>query len=443
MTLWQTVRLALTAAAAAGLVAWSAQDAATPRFEVRSAFVASQDEAEYAPDRVLVQWHVAPEPQQIDAVLAPLGARFLERGVGDAFDVLQVPAGRVMQWVGWLSGQDNVVYAEPDYVAWMASTPNDTYFFPYQWNFYDYGVLSNGVASNYGVQGQSAWNTTTGSGVTVAIVDTGIAYENFGAFAQAPDLAGATFVTPWDFVSNDSHANDDNGHGTHVAGTVRQSTNNSMGCAGLAYNCKLMPVKVLNSAGSGYHSAIANGIRHAADNGAFVINLSLGSSTGSSTLSSAVDHAHDVRGCVIAAATGNNGRKKLSYPAAYSKCIAVGATRFDGNRAVYSQYGSGIDLVAPGGDVYVDQNGDGYGDGILQQTLAGSYTSFGYYFFEGTSMATPHVAAAAALVKANKSTYTNAQVRNALQNTAKDRGSSGYDTTYGYGIVNAKDAINY
>jgi len=410
--------------------------------ELRTGAMAGEpaDAPGHAADRVLIKFLVDATPQQIDSAFRPHGVRWLESGEGRAFEVLQVPEGTVADWVSLLSAQPWVEYAEPDFLAHALDTPNDTYFFPYQWNFYDAGVPSNGVPSWYGVQGQSAWNLSTGSNVTVAIVDTGVAYENYGNFLIAPDLAGATFVAPRNYVNNTTHANDDNGHGTHVCGTVRQTTNNALGCAGLARNVRIMPVKVLNSAGSGTHSWIANGIRWAADNGAFAINLSLGSSSGSSTLSSAVNYAWG-KGCVLAAATGNSGAARISYPARYTNCIAVGATRFDGSRSYYSQYGTGIDIVAPGGDVTVDQNGDGYGDGILQQTFQGSPTSFAYYFFQGTSMATPHVAAAAALVKAYRPAYTNTQVRNALQNSAYDLGAAGYDTQFGYGLLDAYEAL--
>ena len=429
--------------AAASALAFDVQEARVGGFAVRPAFVPPADAPAFAPDRVLVKWNVPLDPIEVDAIVGPMGGRFDYRGVDGAFDVLEVQAGTVMAWVGWLSAMSEVDYAEPDYVAWMAGAPNDTYYNPYQWNFFNYGQTSNGVVSNFGVQGDAAWNTTSGAGVTVAVVDTGVAYENFGSFGLAPDLAGTSFVAGWDYVNGDSHPNDDNGHGTHVTGTIAQRTNNAMGCAGLANACSVMPVKVLNSAGSGLHSWIADGIRFAANNGAFVINLSLGSRTGSTTLQSAIDHAWVTRGAVVCAATGNAGRNGIDYPARYTNTIAVGATRFDGARCGYSNWGTGIDVVAPGGSVTVDQNGDGYGDGILQQTFGATPTTWGYYFFEGTSMATPHAAAAAALVKSNKPAYTNNQVRSALQTKAKDLGAAGYDTKFGNGLVNAANALTY
>ena len=410
--------------------------------EIRQPFVPPADAPEFVADHVIVKFERELAPVAIDAMFGPLGARWLSAGVDHAFDLLQVPAGTVHDWVALLSKLPIVDYAEPDYIAWMTSTPNDPYFFPYQWNFYDYGTLSNGYPSNFGVQGMTAWNTTTGSGAVVAICDTGVAYENFGIYSQAPDLAGATFVSPNDYVNNDSHPNDDNGHGTHVCGTVRQATDNGTGVAGLAYDCQIMPVKVLGSNGSGAYWAIANGIRWAADNGANVINLSLSGSTGSTTLKSAVDYAWG-KDVVICAASGNGGRNTVAYPARYANCIAIGATRFDGARCNYSQYGIDLDVVAPGGDGNQDQNHDGFGDLIVQQTFSGSPGNFGYYGFSGTSMATPHVAAVAALVKANQNGYTNAQVRAAIETTCKDLYKAGWDNKSGWGLVNAAAAIQY
>lgn len=435
--------------------ALAAQEAAPglarPDLQVRGFANDHVERPERVADRMIVRFRVAVDTRQLDAALELVGLDHVASGYGNAFEILAVPPDLLDVWIAYFSAQDIVEYAEPDYLAYttempaagpaMPFVPNDPFFSPYQWNFFNRGTVSGSAVSNFGVNAVTAWDTTRGAGVVVAVIDTGIAYENYGGFTQAPDLAGATFVSPYNFVANTTHANDDNGHGTHVAGTIRQSTNNSIGVAGLAHACTLMPVKVLNSAGSGSHSQIANGINWAATHGADVINMSLGSSVGSSTLSTAVGNAANA-GVVICAATGNTGRRGVSYPALYSQCIAVGATRFDGLRAQYSTYGTGIDVVAPGGDTTRDQNGDGYVDGILQQTFAtGAPTTFGYYFFQGTSMATPHVAAIAALVIANRPAYTAAQVRSAIETSCLDRGSAGYDTTYGWGLVDAALAL--
>jgi serine protease len=203
-----------------------------------------------------------------------------------------------------------------------------------------------------------------------------------------------------------------------------------------------MPIKVLDSSGSGYVSDIADGIYYAADNGCQVINMSLGGNIGSTTLQNAVQYAYN-KGVTIVCAAGNAGTSTPQYPAAYSECISVSAVRYDDTITDYSSYGSTIDICAPGGDVSVDQNGDGYGDGVLQQTHAdGNPTDFGYYFYEGTSMASPHVAGVAAMViAAGGGSMSPDDVRAVLEGTATDLGASGWDQYYGHGKVNAYDAV--
>jgi serine protease len=395
-----------------------------------------------SPDRVVVRYGKAVSKEALESLSREIGLPIVDRGLNGEFVVFRADAESVDSWVEWFAAQPGVDYAERDPIASTTAAPTDPLWAPFQWNFYNYGALSNGRVTNFGIQAEGAWTAgATGTGVVVAVIDTGIAYENFGAFTQAPDLAGRTFVSPYDAVTGDGHANDENGHGTHCAGTIAQSTNNGIGCAGVAYNCTLMPIRALDAAGSGSLTWIANGVTWAKDRGAKVASMSLGGGAGSTALQSAITAAVNA-GVTVCAATGNTNRQGLQYPAAYSPTIAVGATRFDGNRPRYSTYGTGIDVSAPGGDTGVDQNADGYADGILQQTFAtGAPTTFGYYFFQGTSMATPHVAAVAALVRSVRPTYTAAQVRSAIETSCKDRGTTGYDTTYGFGIVNAALAI--
>jgi len=397
-----------------------------------------------AADRLVVKFQPWVTEAQALRVHRGRGARLIERGYGNAFHVVRVPAWARDRALAGYRQRPEVAMAEPDHVATALFTPNDPYFFPYQWNFYDHGVTSGAAASDFGVRAQSAWTTSNGAGVIVAVVDTGIAYENYGKkFKLAPDLAGTQFVAGYNFVNNTPHANDDNGHGTHVAGTIAQTTNNHLGTAGIAFGAKLMPVKVLAKNGSGWDSWIASGIMFATDHGAKVINLSLGGPGDDAVLHDAITYAYD-RGVTIVAAAGNEDSTFLGYPAGYNtEVIAVGATRFDGQLAPYSNYGPDVDLVAPGGDMSMDQNGDGRGDGILQQTFGPNPSKFGYYFYQGTSMATPHVAAVAALVRAAHSGYTRDQVRAALQSTADDLGAPGKDNLYGWGLVDATAALTY
>ena len=261
----------------------------------------------------------------------------------------------------------------------------------------------------------------------------------------APDLANTLFTAGYDFINDDSHANDDEGHGTHVAGTIAQSTNNALGVAGIAYNCRLMPVKVLNSSGTGTSASLAEGISYAADNNAKVINMSLGFSPEIKpedipAVTAAVQQAYQ-NGCILVAASGNDGSNAVSLPAAYPEVIAVGATNSAVVRCSYSQYGPELDVVAPGGD-RVDRNGDGYPDGILQQTFGDTPQDWGYWFFTGTSMATPHVSGVVALLVSTGITDPN-EVKEALYSTAKDLGATGWDQEYGWGLVDAYAALNY
>jgi subtilisin family serine protease len=260
------------------------------------------------------------------------------------------------------------------------------------------------------------------------------------AYEQAPDLSGTSFMDGWDFVNQDAHPNDDNGHGTHVSGTIAQTTLNKQGVAGVAFGTTIMPVKVLNSAGWGSYNWIASGIRYAVDNGADVISLSLGGSSASSTLEGAVRYAYENGVVVVAAAGNNNGA--VSYPAAYNAyVIAVGATQYNEVKAPYSNYGSSLDLVAPGGNTGVDLNGDGYADGVLQNTFGDTPVDWAYWFYQGTSMATPHVSGVAALLLTRNSSLTPDDVRYVLQSTAEDLGAAGWDIYFGYGLVDAEAAL--
>ena len=363
------------------------------------------------------------------------------------FQKIKVPSGMVASTIRKYLERMDVEYAEPNYIAKALWTPNDPYY-SYQWH------LDNDEFG--GIEAEEAWDISSGEGVVIAIIDTGVAYENYctglrrllTCHEQAPDLANTRFVAGYDFVNNDSHPNDDTspGHGTHVAGTIAQSTNNATGVAGVAFNASIMPIKVLGSDGSGTYSDVSEGIRWAADNGAKVINLSLGGSASSETLRSAVEYAYN-KGVTVIAAAGNDGSSTPNYPAAYDDyVISVGATQYDETLAPYSNYGSSVDVVAPGGNTSIDQNGDGYVDGVLQQTFElssrGAY-SWGYYFLQGTSMATPHVSGVAALVISSGNATTPDEVRSALQETADDLGAAGRDNSYGYGLVNAKNALSW
>lgn len=261
-------------------------------------------------------------------------------------------------------------------------------------------------------------------------------------YQQASDLAATSFVPGYDFINNDDHANDDDGHGTHVTGTIAQSTNNNLGVAGIAHSCTIMPVKVLDATGTGSYQQVADGIYYAVNNGAKIINMSLSGSSPGQTLENAVAYAYN-KGVTVIAASGNDGSSSCDYPAAYDNyAIAVGATQYDQTRAPYSNYGSSLDIVAPGGNTDLDQNADGYADGVCQQTFSDTPKDWAYWFYQGTSMAAPHVSGVAALLISTGVTGPDA-VREALESTAEDLGISGWDAEYGWGLIDAYAALNY
>jgi serine protease len=326
-------------------------------------------------------------------------------------------AGEIVELMQKLLGEAGILNVERNAKAYAFGTPNDPYY-SYQWHMTK-------------INTESAWDITTGSGVVVAVIDTGVKQS-------LEDLANTNFVTGYDFVNSDNDPTDDNGHGSHVAGTIAQSTNNSIGVAGVAYGATIMPIKVLDASGSGSYTNIVDAIYWATDNGADIINMSLGGASGSTAMEDAVNYAWN-NGVVVVCAAGNNNVSSPFYPAAYENCISVSATDYNDNKASYSNYGTTIDIAAPGGDDG-DNNGDGYDDMVLQNTINSGGTE-GYYFMAGTSMASPHVAGVAALVKSVNSSLTNAQIKNILYTTATDIGTPGKDTYFGYGLLNAYAAV--
>ncbi len=272
-----------------------------------------------------------------------------------------------------------------------------------------------------------AWDFATGRGVTVAVVDTGIACENYGPFMKGTDLADTECVGGWNFVTKNEHANDDQGHGTHVAGTIAQSTNNGLGAAGIAFHARLMPVKVLNESGFGTTADVADGIRWAAEHGAHVINLSLGGPRNSGVLQKAINYAI-ARGSVVVAAAGNTGGH-VQFPGASDGVIGVSATGPDDKLAKFSSRGDGVDVAAPGVDV-------------VQQTICNKGRDKCERFpgYSGTSMASPHVAGVAALMVGLGVTDPVA-VENAIRKSARVVDTSeGGAKLYGAGILQANAA---
>ena len=259
-------------------------------------------------------------------------------------------------------------YIEANYIYHALEVPNDPEYSK-QWNFRNINV-------------EKAWDETKGKGVTVAVIDTGV--------SKVPDLKLTKFAKGYDFVNDKDDASDDQGHGTHVAGTIAQSTNNGYGVAGIAYEAEIMPLKVLAASGGGTIADIAESIKFAADNGADVINMSLGGGGASNMMEEAIKYAHN-KGVVIIAAAGNENNNSSSYPARYPDVISVAAIDSAGVKAPYSNFGAGVDLAAPGGS----EAGK-----IIQNTVNPRTGESVFIGFQGTSMAAPHVAGVAALIRA-------------------------------------------
>lgn len=354
-----------------------------------------------------------------------------------------------------LRARDDVAYAVANVIAHTSATsytPNDPLLMSLQWNF----------VGSYGVGAQQAWANARaaghagGKGVTIAVLDTGVAYSNRVPYKRSPDFTSRQFAAGWDFVDGDPYANDQNGHGTHVAGTLAEATNNKIAVAGLAYGAKIMPVRVLDGNGEGNANDIADGIRFAVKKGAKLINLSLEFDSGVRSsdipeLLAAINYARS-RGVLVIGASGNEGDSSISYPANAPGVMSVGATTENGCVADFSNGGYGLDIVAPGGGADSTSTGEsrcrsgsGRTRNIAQVTFSGKSVSvFGIPTdYEGTSMATPHVTAAAALVIASRVIGSNpsaGRLESRLMSTTRDLGRPGIDSFYGAGLLNAAAA---
>lgn len=400
---------------------------------------------EYMPGELIIKFKEGLKDRDQDQIFSRMGVDKISKNARTASHRVKIRGRKKIKDAIDQCRQDpNIEYAEPNYIVYAHAVPNDP-FFSYQWD------LDNPVSG--GVNMEEAWNISSShEQIVVAVIDTGVAYEDYTKvvnsfrtekYYRAPDLAQTKFVPGYDFVENDNHPNDDHGHGTHVTGTIAQSTNNNYGVAGIAYHTSIMPIKVLKKDGTGSSFDLADGITWASDHGAKVINLSLGSPFSSTTIRNACEYAY-AHGTTLVCSAGNDDTDKVGYPARYDPCcIAVGATRLDETRSYYSNYGEGLDIVAPGGDLNVDQNSDGFGDGILQETFDPvDRSDFHFWFYQGTSMSAPHVSGIAALLLSAGVASTPQEVRHVLQSTAKDLGAPGYDSEYGWGLVDAAAALN-
>jgi serine protease len=410
----------------------------------------------YVPREVIVRYDAGTRQsvwQRLESVAGahatrklPDGSRRLELGRGET----------VAHAIATLRRDRHVRYAVADYVARASAFyPNDPGL-GLQWNF----------TGPFGINMPDAWslasarNAPGGRGAVVAVLDTGVAYRQLGASRGAPDLRG--FVRGYDFVDDDPYPLDANGHGTHVAGTIGEATNNGIGAAGIAYGARIMPVRTLDAAGDGDAITIARGIRYAVDHHADVINLSLEFApyVGARDVPDVLAALRYARrnGVVVTTVAGNEASTAaVPFPARSGLVIAVAATTADGCRARYSNAAAQVDVAAPGGGPDAAPGDDDWdrahcrpqaaGRSIYQETLSARAgpTRFalpsGYY---GTSMAAPHVAGLAALIIASKRLGPHPSpiaVQQLIEQTARDLGPPGYDTEYGHGLIDAAAAL--
>jgi serine protease len=420
-------------------------------------------------DRVIVRFKpTVSEPTRL-AVAQSLRASVSRRPAYADFDLITIPLDATpADVISQLLARNEVEHAEPVYRLKRLFKPNDAHY-SRQWNLPAIHI-------------DRAWDINKGAtnAITVAVLDTGLAYRNATVdfvtvplmlggrltrlrtavpFAAAPDLITPDrIVSPYDFIWDDALPMDTDGHGTHVAGTIGELTDNGMGASGIAFQVKLMPIKVLatdwdelfGAPNVGTNDVLARAIRYAADHGANVINMSLGYSSpvSSRIVEDALRYAVS-RGVFVAIAAGNEYEdgNPISQPAALAPHIpgvmAVGAVDAQLRRAPYSNVGSYVEIAAPGGDTMVSDDG-----GILQQTYAEGFTEqfpprfdvFQYRSWEGTSMASPHVAGVAALLM-QQGVSSPAAIEKALTVFARDLGRAGRDDEFGYGLIDARATL--
>jgi serine protease len=436
--------------------------------------VATESDGAYVPDEVVVRYARDADRRDRAAVQRAVGAGE-PRVFAPRSRVLTIRDGdSVAETVRELQARPEVASAAPNAIARIGQfIPNDRGrarraggWQQIQWNF----LPGAGVNAPLAWQHLFAAGKPGGRGTVVAVLDTGVAYADRGKFRRSSDFSAGDFVRGRDFVDGDRFPLDENGHGTHVAGTIGESTDNARGVTGLAYGARIMPVRVLDEYGAGDSAAIAGGIRWAVRHGADVINLSFefDDRYRQVTAFEIPDVLGALRfaerhGVVVVAAAGNQKRDTVAYPARHESVIAVAATTEHGCKAKYSNTGQAVDIAAPGGgrddrqDISCPRGVNPNGRDIFQTTypwatrLDGRPPGAGFKRFalptgfQGTSMAAPHVAAVAALVIASGilgPDPTPAQVTARLQATAIDVGAPGPDEAYGAGRLDASAATD-
>lgn len=372
----------------------------------------NENASHFYENEIVVRFRNQPGTKQLEQIRRDLHCKEEGRKLGDTY-IFRSNSMNYQQLKKYFDKKWNPLYTEPHYMyltndetaknAKAVSIPNDILFLRYQWNL-------------PAVEANRSWNLSRGSkDVKVAVVDT-------GADLDHPDLKGQ-FVQGYNIIDPASKPYDDVGHGTHVSGIISALVNNNEGVAGITWYNKIMPVKVLDKSGSGTTYSVAQGIIWAADHGAKVINLSLGNYADSQFLHDAIKYAYN-KDVVLISAAGNDNTERPGYPAAYPEVLAVAATDSSMKRASYSNYGDYIDVAAPG------------------TNIASTFPGSQYAALSGTSMASPHVAAVAALIRSQNPELQNTEVMDILRNNVIDLGSAGHDKYFGYGLIDSYKALS-
>jgi serine protease len=437
---------------------------------------------DYVRGSVIVKFKSGSGESAINSTMRAVGASAIKRPSYADFEIMEIaPEADPEAVSAVLRARPDVEYAQPRYRNHPMLRPNDP-FYDRQWNF-------------PAIDMERAWDIQpeAGSTITVAVLDSGVAFRTANVqyasrfsfrlapggpifpplgvvsvpFAVAPELGEAKFVSPRDFIWDDDLPFDLDGHGTHVTGTIGQLTNNNVGVAGMAYNVRIMPVKVIDEVwdfifgapNGGTDDVVARGIRYAADNGANVINMSIGREAGgpATVVDEAIRYAIS-RGVFVAIAGGNtadsgNAPSRTAENApGINGMMAVAAIGRELDRAFYSTTNNYVEIAAPGGDFRVDPQRGGILQQTIDQDLLHTYTlgpqrytapradMFAYYFFQGTSMATPHVAALAAMLM-QQGVTDPAAVEAAIKQFARDLGRAGVDTEYGHGLIQPRATL--
>ena len=362
-----------------------------------SVTIAQGNKPQFAPGQIIVQERAGANTASVSSVLTLVGGKLLKNIPQTKHHVISVPEGQVDRVIAALQQTGLFSVVERDGLASAVATPNDPSFGS-QWHLAK-------------INAPTAWSSTVGSAQPIAVIDSGV-------YTTHPDIA-PRISGGWNFLTNSSNINDDFGHGTATAGTLGAVTNNATGVAGVTWSNPIMPLLVVDSTGYASYSNIASAIDYAADHGARIVNISIAGTTSSATLQSAVDYAWN-KGTVVFAAAGNNSSSTPMYPAYCNNVVAVAATDSNNALASFSNYGSWIDLSAPGLNILTTTGTSGYG------------------YWYGTSFASPIAAGVGALVLAAKPSLSAQGLVSILEQNTDNIGSS---SIFGYGLVDAGKAV--